>query len=324
LPSLEKLDEKIIIHRYALSPKYVKQSSRDLTGVVRYSLESLFKLSSLSFDTVIFNQWPLLHILFVEPFVHAKITIIDWCEIWSSGIVNLLQKIISRFPNGHIVVNDSIKLWLTKIFGVPARKVEVIPSAIKIDMYKTELNKKVKGKVVFVGRLSKHKRLDILIEAVKIAHKICPYVRLDIIGDGFCFDEIKELIGERDKEFIKLHGFLKEEEKIEHLKKAWLFGLLSEREGFPKVISEALASGTPVLTSDSPGNHARYLIQKYNVGFVCPLDPLIAARIITQLYKNDSLWVKLAQSSLIASKQFDLKRVIDKLESFINWLIIAC
>ena len=323
LSPIERINKRVTVYRYAFTPRYIKQNSRDLAGVIRYSIETFFKLLSPSYDTVLFNQWPLFHVLFVEPFVHARVTIVDWCEIWSKGIVNMLQRVVSHFPDGHIAINNSVKWWLNEVFRVPIHKIETIPSAIRINEYRASLYEKVKGKIVFVGRLTKHKRLDALIEAVKTAHKTCPNISLDIIGSGPCFNEIKRMIGREEEEFIRLHGFLDEREKVKHLKKAWLLGLLSEREGFPRVVSEAFASGTPVITSNSPNNHAKYVIHEYRAGIICPNNPAVVARKILHLYRDDNLWMQLAQNSLQASKQFDLKTVTDKLERFINRLIIA-
>ncbi len=323
LSQIERINKRVTVYRYAFNPRYIKQNSRDLAGVIRYSIETFFKLLSPSYDAVLFNQWPLFHVLFVEPFVHARVTIVDWCEIWSKGIVNMLQRVVSHFPDGHIAINNSVRWWLNEVFRVPIHKIETIPSAIRTNEYQARLYEKVKGKIVFVGRLAKHKRLDALIEAVKIAHKTCPNISLDIIGSGPCFNEIKRMIGREEGEFIRLHGFLDEREKVKHLKKAWLLGLLSEREGFPRVVSEAFASGTPVITSNSPDNHAKYVIHEYRAGIICPNDPAVVARRILHLYRDDNLWMQLAQNSLKASKQFDLKTVTDKLERFINRLIIA-
>ena len=126
LSSTERINKKVTVYRYAFTPKYIKQNSRSLAGVIRYSIETFFKLFSSSYDAVIFNQWPLLHVLFVEPFVHARVTIVDWCEIWSKGIVNTLQRVVSHFPDGHIAINNSVRWWLNGAFKVPIHKIETV------------------------------------------------------------------------------------------------------------------------------------------------------------------------------------------------------
>lgn len=64
-------------------------------------------------------------------------------------------------------------------------------------------------KLLFVGRLSPHKNLTALLEALStIKHKIA----LDIIGDGECRRELERLIAGQKLENVRLHGRLSRDE----------------------------------------------------------------------------------------------------------------
>jgi len=291
LPSTEKLGQ-IRIHRYAFSPRYVRGISRDIASVLNYSIQTGVRIPKVSsFDAVIFNQWPLFPVLFSEP--------------------------LCRTTNGHTTVSDHIRLWLMRNYNIQSDKIESIPSAVRTSLYKSHIEDKVFGKVIFVGRLAKHKRLDVLVEAIKIARKKCPEITLDIIGPGSIHGIQKREINS-SKSFIKIHGLLPDDEKIRHLKKAWVLAVLSEREGFPRVVAEALAAGTPIITSDFPENGTRNIVRKTNAGIVCAPSPQDVAETLIKLYNNANLWKKLSHNAVKSASQYELSKVTRKLIAFIQ------
>ena len=97
---------------------------------------------------------------------------------------------------------------------------------------------------LFVGRLSKQKGIDILMEAAaKNGFK------LEIIGDG----ELKETVEKMVQTYpnISYHGFQQKKFIIDKLKacKALVFSSISY-EGLPLTILEAFSTGTPIIVSD--------------------------------------------------------------------------
>jgi len=316
LPSTENFGQ-IKIHRYAFSPRYVRGISRDIASVLNYSIQTGVRIPKVSsFDAVIFNQWPLFPVLFSEPLCRTT-TIVDWCEPWPTGLINAFQKMISHLPDGHTTVSDHIRLWLMRNYNIQSDKIESIPSAVRTSLYKSHIEDKDFGKVVFVGRLAKHKRLDVLAKAIKIARKKCPEITLDIIGPG-SIHGIQNGEINSSKSFIKIHGLLPDDEKIRHLKKAWVLAVLSEREGFPRVVAEALAAGTPIITSDFPENGTRNIVRKTNAGIVCTPSPQDVAETLIKLYNNANLWKKLSHNAVKSASQYELSKVTRKLIAFIQ------
>ncbi len=318
LPKEEKLG-RVFIHRYAHVKNYVKPNSRNAMGVARYAFETAMKLSPASFDVVLFNQWPLFHIALTEPFCHS-VTLIDWCETWSKGFVSAIQRGISRLPDAHTTVCPSTKSWLTETCNINADKVEEIPSGVNTKLYTSELDKKESGRIIYIGRLVPHKHVDMLIDAVKITREICPEVTLDIIGDGPSYHELKERT-KGCEDFITLHGYLPERQKIDLLKRAWVLALLSEREGFPRVTTEAMASGVPIVTADFPGNGAKDIVQRYNSGVVTVPTPLMTSRCFIKMLKNKEWWKSFANKAIQGAQSLDLNVIVRKLEDFLLRLI---
>ena len=107
----------------------------------------------------------------------------------------------------------------------------------KQDRVKVELNKKI----AFIGRLSKEKGVDLLVEATKDYE-----YEVEIIGDGVLRENIKNINPK-----VNITGWLNSDELLEKLKSIRTLVLPSRwYEGMPNVVLEAMSMGIPVITSD--------------------------------------------------------------------------
>ena len=104
--------------------------------------------------------------------------------------------------------------------------------------------------LLFVGRLSPHKNLTALLEALNtIKHEIT----LDIIGDGECRRELRMLIADRKLENVRLHGRLSRDEVKKFHATCSTLILPSLYEVQPIVLLEAMASRIPIIVSKGIG-----------------------------------------------------------------------
>jgi len=104
------------------------------------------------------------------------------------------------------------------------------------------------GKYILgVGRLTKQKRFDLLIKAF---HKANPKGhKLVILGEGNQREALEKLINNLGiEDLVIMPGFINN--PYPWYKKAKLFVLSSDNEGFVNVITEALACGVPVISTD--------------------------------------------------------------------------
>jgi len=84
-------------------------------------------------------------------------------------------------------------------------------------------------------------------------------------------------------------------------------------EGFSLPPLEAMACGTPVITTDSLGVRD-YVVHEKNAIVVPPKQPSILARAIIQLIKDDQLRKELSKNGLDTAKKFSFHKVAEKVE----------
>lgn len=123
-----------------------------------------------------------------------------------------------------------------RAFGVTAR---FIPNGCRIDA--TPEGPRTRGRVLFVGRLTRVKGLDILVEAMKRV----PGATLEVVGGTPDPDAAKWLDGSG----AIVRGAISTPELREAMRRADVLCLPSRREGWPLVVMEALAAGLPVVAT---------------------------------------------------------------------------
>lgn len=118
--------------------------------------------------------------------------------------------------------------------------------------------------ILGTGRLADEKDFNTLLEAFAII-KESMEARLIILGEGPKRNEFECLISDSNLEnHIKLPGFV--ENPFRYMANADVFALSSKYEGFGNVLIEAMACGTPVVSTDCPYGPAEILANgKYGI-----------------------------------------------------------
>ncbi|MCF0190481.1 MAG: glycosyltransferase [Marinilabiliaceae bacterium] len=110
-----------------------------------------------------------------------------------------------------------------------------------------------KNKILFLSRIHPKKGIDILINAVaNIRERLADYT-IEIVGDGdrSYVEYLKDLASQlKVRHMIRFMGAEFSDAKWNLFKEADLFVLPTYSENFGLVIGEALAAGTPVITTD--------------------------------------------------------------------------
>ncbi len=173
-------------------------------------------------------------------------------------IRRLLQFVLRRAAR-VIAVSTALKQAMVNL-GVDADKILVVPNAVdKIKFFpvpKHEARRKLglpEGKVVLsVGHLVPVKGFEVLIEAFTMLVARLPNEKLHLVlvGDGILREKLERMVsqaGLRDR--VRLCGDVAHEQLAAWYSAADVFCLASRREGWPNVLLESLACGTPVVAT---------------------------------------------------------------------------
>jgi glycosyltransferase involved in cell wall biosynthesis len=133
--------------------------------------------------------------------------------------------------------------------GVFPDRVSVVPNFADVD--RTLVAERPGQGVVFAGRLSHEKGLDILIRAVG---KLGPLTRLHVAGDGPSRGRLQALADEVAAGQVTFHGRLSRPALAELVRSCAVCAVPSRwHENQPMTILEAFASGVPVVTTTLGG-----------------------------------------------------------------------
>ena len=164
---------------------------------------------------------------------------------------------ILRTADALIAVSHGVASDVAAITGLPTDNIHVIPNPV-ITTEMTQLAaenvdhryfaEKEIPVILGIGRLDRQKNFELLIRAfAKVRSKT--ECRLVILGEGKYFDRLEKLTRtlkvERD---VDLPGFVTN--PYAYLSKSSLFVLSSDWEGSPNALTEALALGVPVVSTD--------------------------------------------------------------------------
>ncbi|UCG68088.1 MAG: glycosyltransferase family 4 protein [Thermoplasmata archaeon] len=148
-----------------------------------------------------------------------------------------------------ITLTNNEKDYIINRFGIPGEKIKVIPSGVDLAKFRDLGRKREENTLLFVGRLSPVKRLDMLLRALAKVKKKIPDVKLRIVGKDWgvksdLVDLAKTLNIENNIEFLEELSF---EGLINQYNSAKALVLTSRFETFGVVIMEAMACGTPAV-----------------------------------------------------------------------------
>lgn len=154
--------------------------------------------------------------------------------------------------------------------------------------------------ILFVGRLSKDKRVEPIIQAVLAAEESFGELNLTIVGDG---EEHRNLIRHEGKN-IHFAGAVTPKEVKEYMKKADILVMNSAFEGIPMTILEAISYGLPVVSTNVGG-----IGQVLRFGQDSEETDGTAEGILEAIRRIDAYYDTYSRNAYKNSKDYDYRRV---------------
>jgi glycosyltransferase involved in cell wall biosynthesis len=201
--------------------------------------------------------------------------------------------------------------------GVPTAKVVEMPLPLELPVpHGTQ--QAAEPTACYVGRLHEIKGVDRLIEAVAIARRELPALRLEIVGPGERYgarlQQQARRLGLDDA--VRFHGFVGLEERTRHLERSHVFCLLSRSEGLPMAALEAMSCRTPVLLS-----HGCHLDEIDGVaGTVVEGSPQATAQALVELLRDPERRARLAEGAAEFSARYRRERVMPRMIEMLEGL----
>ena len=224
-----------------------------------------------------------------------------------------------------LTVSEASKKDILRFFDIPPEKVSVIYNAIDArflgpaDQNRMELVRQRYQLdhpfVLYVGNIKRHKNVERLIDAFARARPGCPDdLRLIIIGDEISkYPALRQAVHRhRLDKHVRFLGFQPHETlaAFYRLARAFVFPSLYEGFGLPPL--EAMACGTPVVTSNVSSlpeiaGGAALLVDPYKVDTI--------AEGITRAVTDESLRADLIARGLARARTFSWAQSVSKIQA---------
>ncbi|HEX6593676.1 MAG TPA: glycosyltransferase [Bacillota bacterium] len=315
---------------------YLKRDVKFIKLEVKRLRSAIFPLAKvirnekphLVFSTIpVYNTVAILARLF--SFTRTKNIVREAAYLGGNFSTNVKLRLVGclyRLSSQVISLSKGVKENLVKRYKVPAKKIQVIYNPVDLDNIRKHVaNGEIAAQhqhiftsdrkvIVTAGRLVQDKDQQTLIEACAKVNERLP-IELVILGDG----ELKETLQRRAKDLhfedhVHFIGF--QSNPYIYFEQADVFALSSLREGFGHVLVEALATGTPVVSTNcKPG--AAEVLNHGQFGKLCEVGQAndLAKAIVDVLTQSEEETKQMIQKGKQRAEQFAAKRIVKQYEA---------
>ncbi len=163
-----------------------------------------------------------------------------------------------------IVTSNSMKGEICGHFNIPHENVDIIPNAVEVEKYHTDVDRRAVRRrfgvgdheklVLYVGRLVPQKGVEYLIRAMPRISWRFPESKFVIVGEGWMRGHLEWLADQSGQRWrTNFTGFISDEDLIALTKGADVMVVPSVYEPFGIVALEGMAAGVPVVASQVGG-----------------------------------------------------------------------
>ncbi|WP_113700497.1 glycosyltransferase family 4 protein [Nonomuraea lactucae] len=185
---------------------------------------------------------------------------------WLAAVGRFLEGPVSRWTyrrHESVAVSPSTVSAMRERLGWAGR-IHVIPNGVNAPSPARLPPGGPAPRLVCVGRLVAHKRVDLLLDAVEELRERRPGLTVDIVGRG----PEEARLRARLPAGVTMHGYLPEQDKERLIASAWLQVNTSQGEGWGLCVLEAAAVGVPTVAFDVDG--LRDAVRHGETGWLVP------------------------------------------------------
>ncbi len=314
-PDFKSEEEIDGLHVYRIAtPKGLLKDggeSRVVSDALRFTIGSFLKAARNGrYDIYEVNHSPLFPAFAAELLLKIKrvpvsITFHEiWKELWFKYIRSkltchagiFLERLTTKMGSHIIAVSETTKERLINCYKVKPEKISVISNGVELGLYRRAARPKIPYKIVYLGRLNEHKKVDLLIKAFRRVKQSIPEATLQIAGEGPQRSRLEGL--SRGTPGITFCGSVSEEEKARIPSSAWLYVLPSIREGQGITLLEAMASQTPTVAAFVDGSGVISVIEDGRNGLLVKPEAEQLAEAILRYKRSPALYARVQREGL--------------------------
>jgi glycosyltransferase involved in cell wall biosynthesis len=198
--------------------------------------------------------------------------------------------------------------------GLSREEPMFIPNGVAVDEFPKWTRSGLDASLLFVGRLEAVKNVAALIEALAGARSRGCAATLDIVGSGQLRAELEnQVVSLRLESYVNFIGQLPPREVAQRLAAASALVLPSSYEGFPMVLLEGWACGTPVIATKVAAI-PEVCTHGEDALLVPPQDTVSLTEAIITLLKDPALATRLSSGGRRKVQQYSHVAVNSQLE----------
>ncbi len=221
------------------------------------------------------------------------------------------------------------QMWLAKYVSIPCvtvsestkndlvrlgfKDIHVVPEGLSAEPLKELPRKQSAPTLVYVGRLTRAKQPDVVLDSFNIIRKKIPDARLWIIGSGY----LRKNLEHKASQGVTFFGKVTDDEKLRLLREAHALLVPSIREGWGLVVLEANAMATPAVAYDVPGLRDSVINGVTGI-LVDRNDARSMAEWCVRLIEDSDLRTRLSSRALQWSRKFSWDRTAEHFMSFLK------
>jgi colanic acid/amylovoran biosynthesis glycosyltransferase len=205
--------------------------------------------------------------------------------------------------------------YLRRMFPSDNSKIVRIYNGLDLASFQYRKPERRNNEIVAVGRLVEKKGFDVLIDACALLNRLSKHFHCSIIGTGPLENTLRAQVEQLGLQTnVQLTGALPRNEMLRYIQEATVLAAPSvvghdgDRDGLPTTLLEAMALGTPCVSTDVTG--IPEVLHDGDTGLMVPQhDSVALANALERLLQDPELATSLAEKAraLIESK-FDIHK----------------
>lgn len=230
-----------------------------------------------------------------------------------------IDRLTVRFADCVVAVCEATRQELVSGLGVPADKIAVVVNGIEENPVSVQEAKTLRQAlgfneeqkvIVYVGSVSRHKGLPVLLAAFRMLVSSHPDCRLLVVGEGSYFDQMKADVSSAGLgDSVVLTG--RRPDAVLLMAAGDVLVLPSLSEGLSLTLLEAAMLGRPMVATDVGGNAE--VVKEGETGLLVPPgDPLALAASLAAVADDDQLREEMGKAARsLWESRYTVTRMVD-------------